>query len=74
MIDIVKVDFPRPRPAIIEVLGEENQGCPCLILADPGKARGLPVRTCRGKAFIDDHKAIIEYMARTHGVSRPAHD
>nr|WP_277749743.1 MULTISPECIES: DUF3088 family protein [unclassified Pseudodesulfovibrio] len=74
MIDVVKVDFPRPCPAIIEILGKENQACHCLIPADSGKACGLPVRTYGATSFIDDHKGIIEYPARNHGVGRPAHD
>ena len=31
-VEIVYVDFPRPRNAIIELLGEENQGCPVLLI------------------------------------------
>ena len=69
-----KIGFDRPRPAIIELLGKDNQGCPCLIPADPTRADGLPVRTYEGKTFMDDHKAILEYLARNYGTSRPSHD
>lgn len=31
-IEIHRVDFERPRKAIIEIIGEENQSCPVLIL------------------------------------------
>ena len=34
-IDIHYVDFPRPRPELISLLGEANQGCPVLVLAAP---------------------------------------
>ena len=33
-VDIIHVDFQRPRPEIIEQLGEENQGSPVLVLPD----------------------------------------
>jgi hypothetical protein len=33
-LDIRQVDFPRPRAAIVEMVGETFQDCPCLLL-DP---------------------------------------
>ena len=73
-LDVRRIDFPRPRPEMVELLGEDNQECPCLILADRAKADGLPVQAYGDHCFINDHKAIIEYLARNHGVSRPSHD
>nr|WP_321260909.1 DUF3088 family protein [uncultured Pseudodesulfovibrio sp.] len=73
-LDIRPIEFQRPRAAIITFLGKEHQGCPCLILADPTKAEGLPVQQYEQYSFLDDHKAIIEYLARNHGISRPSHD
>jgi hypothetical protein len=32
MIEIYRIDFKRPRPAIIDIIGEENQSCPVLII------------------------------------------
>jgi hypothetical protein len=31
-VDIVHVDFPRPRHALISLIGEDYQDCPCLLL------------------------------------------
>lgn len=73
-LDVRTIPFDRPRSEIAALLGEANQGCPCLVLADPAKADGLPVSTFEDKTFINDHRAIIEYLARTYGTSRPAHD
>nr|WP_272701090.1 DUF3088 family protein [Desulfovibrio sp. Fe33] len=73
-LDIRTIPFERPRHAIIALLGEEHQGCPCLVVGDPSRADGLPMRTAGGHVFIDDHRAIIEYLARNYRVSRPAHD
>jgi glutaredoxin 2 len=33
-LEVTYVDFVRPRPAIIDLIGAENQGCPVLILED----------------------------------------
>lgn len=75
-IDVRKIAFARPRPEIIAVLGEEGQGCPVLILADPAKAEkyGFAVKHINCKPCIDDHKAIIRYIGLAYGVSLPAHD
>ncbi|MGL4440024.1 MAG: DUF3088 family protein [Bosea sp. (in: a-proteobacteria)] len=34
IIDIRHVDFPRPRSALVALIGEAHQDCPCLLL-DP---------------------------------------
>ena len=73
-LDVRKIGFERPRPEIVELLGEANQGCPCLVLADPARADGLPVLTFGEKTFMNDQKAILEYLARNYGTSRPSHD
>jgi len=71
-IDVVRLDYERPRPAILEMLGEDNQGAPCLVLADDARARaaGLPVKEAKGRSFIDDDKAILLYLSLAYGVSR----
>lgn len=33
-LDVHYVDFARPRPAIVELIGEANQSCPVLVLDD----------------------------------------
>lgn len=53
-LDIYHVDFVRPRPAIIELIGEENQSCPVLIQPDG--------------AFINDPDKILIYLAETYGI------
>lgn len=52
-LDIQYVDFVRPRRSIIELIGEENQSCPVLILPD-------------GKFYKDTDK-IIDYLAKKYG-------
>lgn len=75
-LDVRVVDFQRPRAEVVALLGEENQCCPSLILADPSKATSLnlPVKEAGGLWFMDDDKAIGLYLSQVYGVSRPAHD
>lgn len=69
------MNFDRPRPAIIDVLGEENQGSPALVLADPATAAkfDLPVKEANGRTFMDDEKTILLYLSLAYGVSRAPH-
>lgn len=67
------VDFARPRPELIELVGEENQGCPVLVLAeDPGELpEGLDVQRAKGRTFVEGPAAIGAYLARVHGSGKP---
>lgn len=73
-LDVQYLDFPRPRPAVIAELGEENQGLPVLVIhSAPGDAPldGLEVRTARGRRFIQNVPDIGRYLARTQGIGTP---
>ena len=35
VLDVRHVEFPRPRPELVELVGEENQSCPVLVLREP---------------------------------------
>lgn len=62
LIDIRYVDFPRPRPAIIELIGEENQGCPVLILPrDSVIPNGF--KAIGAYMFSDEKMVIATYLA-----------
>lgn len=67
-VDIIHVDFPRPRPDIIAQLGEENQGSPVLVLPEPQAAGGqIKQSLSTGRSFIDDPIAICNYLADLFG-------
>jgi len=67
-INIVHVEFDRPRARVLEALGQENQGCPVLVLA-----QGTPVPASAKKSmstgamFIDDALAICNFLGTTYG-------
>ena len=72
-LDVVRVDFPRPRKAIVDAIGVANQGAPVLVLstANAARASGPAVKSAEGRKFIDDPGAILAYVADTYGVGRP---
>jgi hypothetical protein len=71
-IDIQHIDFQRPRQAVVAALGQENQGCPVLVL-DP--ASSLPPTAKKsmttGRSFLDDPKEICDFLAQTFKGVRP---
>jgi hypothetical protein len=66
-MDIIHVDFQRPRPEIIEQLGEENQGSPVLVLPDDSVSfEGVKKSMTTGKSFIDDSQSICNFLVHTY--------
>ena len=66
-VDVMRVDFPRPRPAVIERIGEENQGLPVLIFADPATAPADAL--IHGETrFVSDIDRLCELLAERYGI------
>ena len=72
-IEIYHIDFQRPRPTLVSELGEENQGCPKLILGDPTRPvpSNVTVNEAKGRRFISDDIETCRYLAKTYGVGEP---
>ncbi len=68
-LDIIYYPFPRPRAEIVALVGEEHQGMPLLILAEP--AEGPDILRANGLGFISAEKAILRYLADKLGVAAP---
>lgn len=67
------VDFPRPRPELIALLGEANQSCPVLVLkaVPPDLPSNIKVQKANDSAFIEGADEIAEYLAHVHKVGSP---
>lgn len=62
-IDVAYVEFPRPRRPIADLLGDENQSIPVLILdGEPGSDR-VAVRQAKGVSFITNERDIRRYLS-----------
>ncbi len=72
-VDVHYVDFPRPRPELASLLGEENQSCPVLVMNSipSNLPTRLAVRHANGHAFVEGAREIAEYLAHVHGVGIP---
>ncbi|MBR0719080.1 DUF3088 domain-containing protein [Bradyrhizobium liaoningense] len=69
-IDVVRVAWPRPRQPVIDVVGEENQSLPLLVLAD-GATSMHQTGSHRGRAVIADKDGILAALAERHGFPVP---
>lgn len=72
-LDVRYVDFPKPRQEIVQMLGEANQSCPVLILADkpPLDAMEMVTGQVNGRFFVSGQRQIGLYWSQVHGISRP---
>ncbi|WP_404338425.1 DUF3088 family protein [Sphingomonas sp. MMS12-HWE2-04] len=56
-IDVVRVAWPRPRPAVVAAIGEANQNLPALVWT---KEEG-------GTGFANEIEALLAALATRHG-------
>lgn len=67
-IEISILPPPRPRTAIVNLLGEDNQGAPVLVLAPSSKpSAAIAVKTANGHRFINDPQTILNYLGENCG-------
>ena len=70
-IDLTYIAFPRPRTALVEVIGDNHQSVPVFILAsDSPDIAEIDVRKSKGQRYIDNEKGIREYLSIRHGLPR----
>lgn len=69
-LDIKRIGWPRPRHEIIELVGEENQSLPLLILTK-GDHSVHQSNKYDGNAFVSDKDTILAVLSERHGFPRP---
>ncbi len=72
-LDIVYVDYARPRAGLFERLGEAHQNAPTLILGEPSPDAGPhgEIQSANGLSFLSDARPICRYLADKHGTAAP---
>jgi len=71
-VDVHRIAFPKPRQALVDLLGESLQSCPMLVLAEAHANHPDAQRSdATGRAYISDTDRILDYLAVTHGTPRP---
>jgi hypothetical protein len=69
-IDVERIAWPRPRQAVVEVVGEAHQSLPLLVLADDAQEE-LATGSYQGRRFIADKDAILSALSLRHGFPEP---
>ncbi len=70
-IEIQRIDFKRPRQTVIELIGEENQSCPVLIIDKEKDIDTGYFSTYGDKFFVNDENLILKYLADKFGIGVP---
>jgi len=70
LLDVHYMDFPRPRAALVDLIGEDNQGLPVLILADGRQIQDgrNHTQSRAGKRFLCDEGGIRRYLSSQYGM------
>ncbi len=66
-VDVEYVPFTRPRQPITELLGEDNQSIPVLVLGE-GEGGDFGAKKANGHAFISDERQIRNYLSGKFGL------
>lgn len=69
-LEIAYLDHPRPRPPVIDQVGEDHQSCPLLVLDETFDWPEAVTSATTGRRFLQD-EAIIPYLAARYGIARP---
>jgi hypothetical protein len=71
-IEVFYIEFPRPRPSLVVEIGEDNQGCPKLVLGGEYHVpQKVTVEEAKGRCFIAAPLEICRYLASAYGVGEP---
>jgi hypothetical protein len=75
LLEINYVDFQRPRKAIIELIGEDNQSCPTLIIENIQEDNvDISYFNPYGdKLFINSTDSILKYLSEKYGIGNAHH-
>ena len=71
-LDIVEIDFTKPRVPLANILDETHQSAPMLVLAGDGvPVPDVTIGEVNGKKFVEKTLQILRYLATTRGVPQP---
>ncbi|MFD1561888.1 DUF3088 domain-containing protein [Paraburkholderia silviterrae] len=70
-VDVEYIDAPRPRNAIIDLIGEGNQSAPVIVLGSGQtlKDTSVSVQESNGTRFINAPDDIRRYLSSQYGVA-----
>jgi hypothetical protein len=74
-IDVMYIAAPKPRRELVDLLGEDHQGTPVLVLsADSTVPSGLEIHQYGRWRFIQKPGDIGRYLSQVHGVGHSSQE
>jgi hypothetical protein len=70
-LELVELEFPKPREPLASLVGEDHQAAPLLVLGGEAADVGVPVGEAKGHRFVEKTMDILRYLARTRGTPDP---
>jgi hypothetical protein len=69
-LEVIRVPHPRPREAVIEAIGVDNQWLPVLVFSDGG-GTDLADDNFQGRTFVRDMPRLLHALHVRHGFPEP---
>ena len=69
-IDVERIAWPRPRMAVVDIIGAENQSLPVLVLADDAPS-GLETGRFGERCFVEGKDAILHVLSLRYSIPIP---
>jgi hypothetical protein len=71
-VDLVELEFPKPRKRLVELIGEDHQSAPMLVLGDaPVAVPNVKIDEANSHKFVEKTIEILRYLAATRSVPAP---
>ena len=72
-LDIVYVDYARPRAILVDRLGEDHQNAPTLVLSQAAPDAGPhgEIVSANGQSFLTDARPITRWLAERFNLAAP---
>lgn len=74
-LDVQYIEFPRPRKVLVDLIGEDNQGAPVLVLGEspPAGVDRSQVKKHNGTEFVNGSDHILAYLSAVHRLPTDHH-
>jgi hypothetical protein len=72
-LELIALDFEKPRRPLSDLLGDEHQSPPILVLGEgsPREVPGVDICEAKGRRFVPKTLEILRYLAVTRGLPLP---
>src|SRR5689334_18347548 len=71
-LDVIELDFAKPREPLASVLGTDHQSAPMLVLGSaPTDVPDVKIREANGHSYVEKTIEILRYLASTRSLPLP---